>query len=57
MIILMGYLKNCHVYATSVILSSFCKWKRQKMVIFVVKQYTVCEAKNGGMQYARPKYM
>jgi len=28
----------------TVILSSLCKWKRQKMVVFVVKQYAVREA-------------
>jgi len=28
----------------TVILSSICKWKRQKMVVFVVKRYTVREA-------------
>ena len=28
----------------TVILSSLCKWKRQKMVVFVVKRYAVREA-------------
>jgi len=32
-----------HVHATD-ILSSLCKWKRQKMVVFVVKRYAVREA-------------
>jgi len=29
----------------TVILSSLCKWKRQKMVVFVVKRYAIREAK------------
>ena len=28
----------------TVILSSLCKWKRQKIVVFVVKRYAVREA-------------
>jgi len=28
----------------TVILSSLCEWKRQKMVVFVVKRNAVCEA-------------
>ena len=28
----------------TVILSSLCKWQRQKMVVFVVKRYAVREA-------------
>ena len=43
-----------NVHATYCHLFSFlCKWKHPKWLFFVVKRYAVCEAKNGGMQYAR----
>jgi len=47
-------LKNI-AHTTYCNLYSLCKWERPKCLFFVVKRYAVCEAKNGGTQYAIPK--
>jgi len=39
----------------TVILSSLCKWKRQKMVVFVVKRYEVREAEKWRYEVRKAK--